>query len=185
MKRILLAGLLAGLAMFVWQSIAHMVLPLGFVGVRELPGEAAVLGALQGALGENSGLYIFPAVGPEGMKDYGQRLAANPSGLLIYHPPGASGISPGQLLTEFLSELVEAMLAVWLLSRSAVQAFGRRVGFVAAIGVLAAITTNVSYWNWYGFPGAYTASYMGMQFAGFVVAGLVAAAMLRPVKFPA
>jgi len=30
---------------------------------------------------------------------------------------------------------------------------------VLVTGILAAITTNLSYWNWYGFPGAYTASF--------------------------
>jgi hypothetical protein len=33
-KRILLAGLLGGLAMFIWQSVAHVVLPLGEAGIQ-------------------------------------------------------------------------------------------------------------------------------------------------------
>ena len=33
MGRVLTAGLLAGLAMFVWESVAHMVLPLGELGM--------------------------------------------------------------------------------------------------------------------------------------------------------
>ena len=28
----------------------------------------------------------------------------------------------------------------------------KALGFVLAAGVLAAITTNIPYWNWYGFP---------------------------------
>jgi hypothetical protein len=47
---------------------------------------------------------------------------------------------------------------------------------------LASLPTNVSYWNWYGFPGSYTASYMAIQIAGFVVAGIVAALVLRGRK---
>ena len=38
--------------------------------------------------------------------------------------------------------------------------FAGRVAFVLIAGILAAIATNVSYWNWYGFPGVYTASYI-------------------------
>ena len=46
------------------------------------------------------------------------------------------------------------------------------------IGVLAAITTNVSYWNWYGFPSVYTASYMCIQIVGFLLVAVVAAFLL-------
>lgn len=182
-KRVFLAGVVAGVAMFVWQSIAHLALPFGAAGVREIPSEPTVLGALQSALGSTSGLYVFPGAGAEGMKDYDKKLAANPSGLLIYHPPGSPGMSPSQLVIELLTEVLEALLAVWLLSRSSVQTFAGRVGFVVVVGVIAGITTNVSYWNWYGFPTTYSASYIGMQIVGFLVAGLVAASMLRRVKF--
>ena len=43
MTRILLAGLLAGLAVFAWESIAHMALPLGDAGIKPLSNEQAVV----------------------------------------------------------------------------------------------------------------------------------------------
>jgi len=46
-------------------------------------------------------------------------------------------------------------------------------------GILASIATNVSYWNWYGFPCVYTASYMLIQIIGFFLVGIVAAFVLR------
>ena len=52
------------------------------------------------------------------------------------------------------------------------------VGFVFSIGILAAIATNVSYWNWYGFPAIYTASYMLIQIVGFLCVGVLAALVL-------
>ena len=46
-KRILVAGILAGIAMYVWTSVAHLVLPLGTVSVKEITtNEDAVLNAL-------------------------------------------------------------------------------------------------------------------------------------------
>jgi len=59
-KRILLAGILGGIAMFIWTSIAHMTLPLGETGIREIPNQQAVLGAMQTNIGQQSGLYLFP-----------------------------------------------------------------------------------------------------------------------------
>jgi hypothetical protein len=88
----------------------------------------------------------------------------------------------GKFLTvEFITELIEAFIAVWLLAQTRIITFGGRLGFVVAIGILAAISTNVSYWNWWGFPSVYTASYMFIQFVGFFLVGLVAAIMFRRV----
>lgn len=65
--------------------------------------------------------------------------------------------------------------------------FVGRVVFVTALGVLAAIATNISYWNWYGFPSIYTAGYITMQLVGFLCAGLVIALVVkgRVLKTPA
>jgi hypothetical protein len=191
--RIILAGVLGGIAMFIWSSIAHMALPLGEAGIRELPKPA--LAALQTGLGEKSGLYLFPGLGvgenatheqrSEAMKQMGERLARNPSGLLMYYPTGARPLTMGKLLSiEFATELFEAILAVLLLAQTPIASFGGRAGFIFVVGILAAIATNVSYWNWYGFPGLYTAAYIFTQIVGFLCAGLVAALVLRKSALP-
>ena len=58
--RILLAGVLGGIMMFVWTSIAHMALPLREAGIDEIPNESVVLIAMQSSIGEKTGLYVFP-----------------------------------------------------------------------------------------------------------------------------
>jgi len=181
-KRVVLAGVVGGIAMFVWASLAHMVLPLGRAGIREIPDERTVLNSMHSVLGGSSGLYMFPGLGAGGdMQQYEQKLAANPSGILIYHPPGAKALTAPQLITEFLTELVEALLLVWLIALSRLESVSSRLGFAVLAGLLAAITTNIPYWNWYGFPASYTLAYMTTEIVGFLLAGLVAARMLgRP-----
>ena len=93
-------------------------------------------------------------------------------------------MSPMQFVTEFLLEMFEVFLAVFLLAQTRLTSYAARVAFVAGLGVLASLGTNISYWNWYGFPGSYTAAYMVTQFVGFLVAGLVVAAMTRRVAQP-
>ena len=191
MKRVYLAGLLGGIAMFIWTSIAHMALPLGEAGIREIPNEKAVLTAMQSNIAEKSGLYFFPGfgLGPnatkeaqhEAMKNMDERLAKNPSGLLMYHAAGSRPFVMGRYLAvEFVTELLEAFIAVYLLSLTGLTTFAGRLGFVVLAGVLAAIATNVSYWNWYGFPGVYTLSYMFIQLVGFLCIGLVAGFLMKP-----
>lgn len=188
--RILLAGLVGGVAMFAWSSLAHMVLPLAATGVREIPNnEPAVLAQMREAMGDTSGLYIYPSSGwkpgqgsearAAAMRNYDQKLESNPSGILIYHPPGRKSFEPHLIVTEFLTELIEAILAVFLLAQTRVSSYAGRAGFVLVVGFLAALPTNISYWNWYGFPGDYTAAYMVTQIVGFLCVGLVAAALTR------
>ena len=190
--RIMLAGLLGAIAMFAWTAIAHMALPLGEAGVENTTNDDALLSELKSTVKNKDGLYIYPTMGlppdathaqqSEAMEKYPEKLEKNPSGFFIFHPAGSRPMNMGKFLTvEFITELVEAFLAVWLLAQTRIVSFGGRIGFVTAVGLIAAISTNVSYWNWWGFPTVYTASYMFIQLVGFFLVGIVAAIMFRRV----
>lgn len=189
MKRVLLASILGAVAMFAWTSIAHMVLPLGATGVSQIPNETPVLSAMNASIGTQHGLYMYPALGVppnasmkemrDAMPAYQQKLATMPSGLIIYHPPGQTGMTGAMLGLEFGKEFVITLLALALLSMTRLSTYGAKIGFVAMVGVIAAMATNVSYFVWYGFPGNYTLAYMFVEFMGFVAAGLAGAAVMK------
>ena len=190
--RILLAGLLGAVAMFAWTAIAHMALPLGEAGVQNTTNDDALLSELKSTVKNKDGLYIYPTMGlppdathaqqSEAMEKYAEKLEKNPSGFFIFHPAGSRPMNMGKYLTvEFITELCEAFLAVWLLAQTRFVSFGGRILFVTAVGIVAAIATNVSYWNWWGFPTVYTASYMFIQVVGFFLVGVVAAIMFRRI----
>jgi hypothetical protein len=193
--RIFFAGVLGGIVMFIWTSIAHVALPLGDAGIREIPNEPAVLAAMQSSIGNSTGLYVFPGLGVgknptrqqknEAMKQMGTKLANNPSGLLLYHPAGREFAMGRSLGIELVTELIEAILAVWLLAQTTIGGLAGRVGFIFVAGIVASIATNVPYWNWYGFPGVYTVSYISIQLIGFLCVGIVAALMLKKTRLPA
>lgn len=190
--RIFLAGVLGAVAMFAWTSIAHMVTPLGEAGVENTMKDEELLSALKSNVKDKPGFYMYPSMGlppdathaqqSEAMEKYPEKLEKNPSGFFIYHPAGSRPMNMGKFLSiEFITELVEALLAVWLLAQTRIVTFGGRLGFVTAAGIMAAIATNVSYWNWWGFPTVYTAAYILIQVVGFFLVGLVAAIMFRRV----
>lgn len=196
MTRIFLAGLLGGIAMFIWTYLAYTVLPLGYIGTRGIPNETAVLDALQKNIGEKSGVYIFPGpmLGPnrtdeqkaKAMDHLAESVARYPSGILMYNAAGARPIEMFRWLSvDFVTELAEAFLAVFLLSRTRLTTFGARARFVLVTGILVAIGTNVSYWIWYGFSGSYILAYMFIQVVGFLCVGLVAALVLKKQTLPA
>ena len=105
--------------MFLWTSIAHMALPLGEAGIGEIPNESAVLSTMQSSIGDQTGLYIFPGLGVEknasrqekneAMKHMNEKIAANPSGILVYHAPGRPFAFGKALGIEFATELLEAI----------------------------------------------------------------------------
>ncbi|MEY2529660.1 MAG: hypothetical protein QOJ05_1750 [Verrucomicrobiota bacterium] len=190
--RIFFAGVLGAVAMFAWTAIAHMALPLGEAGVQNTMDDAALLSAMKSTVKDKDGLYVYPTMGlpPDAthaqqsaaMEKYPEKLEKNPSGFFIYHPAGSRPMNMGKFLSiEFITELCEALLAVWLLAQTRIVTFGGRVGFITAAGIMAAIATTVSYWNWWGFPTVYTASYMFIQLIGFFLVGVVAAIMFRRV----
>lgn len=175
-KRILLTGLLGGVAMFVWSSIAHMALPLGEAGVKQIENEQPLLTSMQSTISA-PGLYIFPGMTPGlTQEQYQQKIASGASGLLVYLPK--RDFVFGKLLAvEFGTEVLQALIAAYLLSLTRLRSFSGCLGLYAALGLLAAVATNIPYWNWYAFPTVYTAAYGFTQWVGYIAAGLVAAAM--------
>jgi hypothetical protein len=182
MIRVLIAGLAGGIAMYVVMSILHMS-PVAQIGFSMMPDDGPVLTALQTATANRPGLYIYPTVdmtSKDAMAKADAARKTSPSGILIYQSPGAPGMTAGPLVSEFVTELVQAILAALLLSMTAIATYAGRVGFVGLVGLVSVITTNVSYHIWYAYPASYTLANMGIELASFLAAGLAIAALLKP-----
>ncbi len=187
--RMFLAALLGAIAMFAWTAIAHMATPLGTAGIKQMSNEQPVLAALQSSLGKEQGLYIYPSMGvpldaprserQAAMATYQQKLDANPSGILIYHPSGEKMLTAGQLIHEFVFQFWEALFLAILLSLSTVRTFGSRLGFAFLVGLIAGISTNLSYRNWYGFPSSYTHAAIFVELMKYVIAGAIIALLMK------
>jgi hypothetical protein len=192
MGKKLLAAILGGLAFFAWSSVAHMFTGMGTVGLREIPNEQTIVANMKTNL-PGSGFYIFPGWGLPPDATQSQKMAAmqsadlqakinsGPTGILIYNAAGG-GVTPGKLMIELGTNIVQVLLAVLLLGQTRIVNFVGRWRFVTIVGVVSTISTNISYWNWYGFPANYTLAYMCVTAMGFVFAGLVVAAMVKPVQ---
>src|ERR1041385_2963116 len=184
----LLAGVLGGLAFFFWSFVAHDVLPLGKAGIKEIPNEPAVLAAMKANMPENV-LYLLPGLGVPENATRAQQAAAmearmhkvetGPSGFLAYHPSLQFSFGKA-LVVELGTNILQVLLAVILLSQTSLVSFAARWRFITLVGILAAISTNISYWNWYGFPGSHTVAYVCTIAMGFVFAGLEAATIVKP-----
>ena len=185
--RIFLAGLIGGVVMFLWNFVAHDLLPLGYMGVKTMSNEDAVRSALDTNLGDKPGFYIFPSGGwtpgmsgdqkKEVMKKVAEQTAQGAAGIMIYRPKRVFNF-PKRLIIQFGTDVALACLAVFLLAQTGIRGFGGKAGFVLTAGILAAIATNVPYANWYGFPKDYTLGQMIIQVIGFLLVGIVAGLVL-------
>jgi hypothetical protein len=174
-KRIVLAGILGGLALFVWGGLSHMVIGLGNVGVQNI--QRPVYDAMKASIAQ-SGFYFFPESDMKG--NINNEFKGGPTGILIFKPTGAGASMTGQLVNEAILNIVQALIAAFLLTLVTLTRYPQRVGFVFVLGVLSAIATNIEYWNWYGFPASYSLASMVDKLVGFMVVGLIVAAIVKP-----
>ena len=191
MKRILLAGLLGGFAVFVWGMASHMALGLGSVGITSLPVDSPVVDVMRASITE-PGFYFFPGMDMHSKKSAAEQAAdekawsaamlRGPSGILVIDPRGKEPLSPRTFIIELVTNILGAAIAAMLLvlAAASIPSYWVRVLFVTALGLFAGIAVDLSYWNWYGFPADYVAAALLDQTLSWFAGGLVIARIMRP-----
>jgi hypothetical protein len=180
--RVVIAGVLGGIAMFVASTILHVATPLANTGISKLSHEQTVLDAMKQGV-EKPGLYLFPWVDPgdpKMMEKSAALMKTNPSGMMIVQPAGGTFSMAPMMVKEFVKELAQALIAAFLLSLTALTAYSARAGFVALMALFCELGTDTSYWIWYGFPADYTLAVITIGLIQIIVAGLVVAAVVKP-----
>lgn len=190
-KKICLGGLVGSIVLFVWGALAWTVLPLHSSTMKTLPNEDAVLASLR-ANAIEPGFYGFPCPRQESgltkeqqeaaTKAFTEKFHEGPHGIVVLGANGGDPMPPSALLGSFLTQLVSALVAAWLLSKAlgGLESYGARVQFVTVLGFLAAVVTHLPYWNWFSFPTDYTIAQLADLTIGWFLAGLVIAAIVKP-----
>lgn len=192
MKKILMAGLVGGLVMFLWGFVSHMLLPVGTMGFTQMPVNSPLLEAMKQNL-PAEGLYAFPGL-EVGRKQteaedavWAGKYKMGPNGLLLYHPVGTDPISPQRLAIQLLTDIFGAMLLAYLLVAIA-GSTGVQVPLVkllriaVAAGLFSWASIEIAYWNWYGFPCAFVLAELIDQLAGWTLATLAMAWLWRRME---
>jgi len=191
-KKIIFGGLVAGVLMFVWSSLAHTVLPIGEMGISTTANEDAVLAALRANM-TAPGLYFIPghqmmqaekASGSDRqrlMTEWQSKYGGGPWAVTMYHPSGANVMVTRQLVCEFVLDVLAGIILAFalLMSVARIRTFGGRIGFITLLGLLPWLISDASYLNWYGFPFKYGMGQLLDQGIGAVLAGVGLAALFR------
>ncbi|HJU89482.1 MAG TPA: hypothetical protein VJ672_08825 [Gemmatimonadaceae bacterium] len=186
MRRILLAGLFGGLAAFIWGALSWGVLPFQTAKFADIPDEGLIAESLKARLTEQA-VYHYPSFPPasasaEEEAAWQRRLQTGPViPMLVYMPSGTKPL-PAALAGEILFDIAAATVAAWLLSLvlPRLAGFAARVGFVASLGILAALATHGSDWNWGMLPARYAVISSLDLAIEWLLVGLVLAWRLAP-----
>jgi hypothetical protein len=172
--RTLTAGLVGGIAMFVWGAISHMATPLGEAGFSSMPdaAETILLPQMKAAI-TTPGMYFIPGKADRseaGQKAWEEKIKKGPNGMLIFDPGPGEAMSPKQLITELFSNVLASIILAVILARIGGSRV-KRMLLAGALGFFAWMSIDVSYWNWYKFPTNYAMAQMIDQTVGGLFAG--------------
>lgn len=189
MLRIVLAAVLAGVGMFMWEFVHHMFTPLGEMGVKSIPRDEKLMPAIGGELTE-PGFYFFPhmetkadatsAEKEAAMKEYSKKQASGPAGIIVLAPQGEMEMSPRTLGTQFGLDVLCGLIAGILVCITNAPTFGKRLAAVTLLGVAPVLASELPNWNWYRYPLDFTFAAAVENVVGFFVCGLIVAAIVRP-----
>jgi hypothetical protein len=191
-KRVIIGGLLGGLAMFIWGSVSHMVLGLSETAVKDLPNEGPITAALQAGIKE-PGFYFFPAMELAGkttkeekeaaQKRWNEKYAAGPRGIVIFHPTGQQfNFGKRLALTLGAQFAIGVILALVLAQTVALRSYIGRLALVVLLGLLPFLMISFPYWNWYAFPRNFTIVELADRLLTIFCGGLVLAAVVKPAS---
>ena len=179
--RIGIAALLGAIVVFFWQFLAHMMLPIGEMGFRLPANEDVVLQAVTTGL-PTPGIYYLPSIDPNKMNDeatkkaWAEKSAKNPFvwAVVAPSPTGDPMSMAPQLTKQFVTNLIAALLAAFVLAATA-WTFGARVIGALAFGLFGWLMNIVPQWNWYRFPSDFLVGNLLEQGIGWLLGGIAIA----------
>ncbi len=191
MKKIIFAGIVGGIILWIWGFIAWVVLPLHLSTVTPIPNETEFTEWLGRSL-PAPGVYEFPTLPREtagqspaeqeaAMADYMAKYESGPTGMIFYDSSGKDPFMVNQMISGLLIFILSAAIVAWLLSRStaAAESYLSRVIYCGMIGTLFAVGCHLSAWNWMGYPFDWTRALMIDSILAWLLAGLGISAIVR------
>ena len=174
-RQVILGSVLGSIILFVWSAIAWEVIPWPGPPLRKFTNEDAVTQAIV-ANAPVSGNYLLPnavtSMTPEEQQKAIEKMTRGP---LVFTSvrlePFNSMAKP--LVIQYLTQLVVALLATFLLLQTCGLSYKSRVIFLTLIGVLIFVGGHVDEWTWWSFSNAYMLMQLGAIVIGWFLASLV------------
>jgi len=149
--------------------------------------EDSVMAAMKTGMNKKS-VYMFPARptggGDAAMDAWKKKFSQGPIGIVFYSPGGSSASTEmaAEMGIGIVDDILVAMLAAWLLSRSTAVRSGyfARVMFCGLIGVIICLFIHLANWNWLMYPVDYTTGWVLDTLVAWVAGGAGIAFFVKP-----
>jgi hypothetical protein len=151
-KSLVLGTLLGGLTALVWSNISWELIGWHEKSLRTFENDRDVAAVIASHTIED-GTYLMPFGSSKEAQD---RMARGP---ILFAAVRRGGIgSVARLFSVQIAILfATAFLLTWLLLQTSGLAYGRRVLFLAVVGLAASVIVELPNWNWWGFSSSFTA----------------------------
>lgn len=179
MKRPAIGVLLGALTLFIYSAVSWMVLPWNAANIKGLPQEQLISDTIKTVV-DAPGVYMFPSgKTPDGkmgdQKEWEAKYQKGPIGFLVFSPTGCVPMGPSNFIYGFLSDVLIAGFALYLLSlgRERLNTVAKRTKVVVGLGIFTWLVAHVPYWIWFHFPLTYTLTILLDTSIAFLLLGLV------------
>jgi hypothetical protein len=188
MVRLLVAVLLAAVVQFAWGFAFWTKLPLAKEAVQKLPDGDRLAGVLEESIPQ-TGVYFHPAgdcpMCSDDKEAVEKFLAASRRGPLlqvIYRKEGMEPMSAATMALGFVHLAAGSLLAgmLLLLALPALGSYLSRVLFVFGLGAFAVVAIQFANPVWFHHPWKFTLVQSLYDAVGWLLAGVVMAAVIRP-----
>lgn len=181
--RLIIAALVGGIVMFMWGFVSHMYLGVES-DIKSIPNEDAVLAQMKAGGMNEPGIYFAPGMDmtrtptDEQWAAFTKKAEAGPTAFIVYHPTGETPFSAKQLIIEFGSNVFAALIVALILGWTS-PSIAKRIAIATLIGLAGWASIDISYWDWYRFPGSFISREMIEQVFGWLLTGAAMAFILR------
>lgn len=172
-KTLFRCGIVGGVVVFLWMMVSWMILPLHQGAMNQFTDESEVVSTIT-RYAPRDGIYVTPGMdGPQQGRKNQPFIFVNVKRGIDLSKMG------GSMARGVIAQIVVAMLITYLLLKTKAMKYWNRVYFVTLIGVIAAIIGIFPAWNWWHFPAHWVALEIFDILAGWFLAGLVIAKLVK------
>lgn len=193
MGRVLLATVVGAIVLFIWGFVYHATLGPTMDAYRSLDAqqEAGLVAAMREHVPEQ-GAYFIPGMpdvsdmsaeqATQATENWSARHEAGPLAMVIYNPEGRPAMAP----IVFLKGLVVMLISTFIMSlmlrcgSPGGNSYAGRVGFVFMVAIFCAVITDAKLWVWFYFPTDYSLAQAADTVIGWLIVGIIMAAIVKP-----
>ncbi|MCB2198513.1 hypothetical protein KQI63_03855 [bacterium] len=177
MRKTIVAGLLAGLAIFIWNSVAWMALPHHRMVGKEVSDSGVVLDFLKSQDLE-TGVYFFPGM-TEMQTDQEKVMQIYREGdfvpFMVYTGEPKDPMMVGTMIIGFIYLVLAGWLTAELLTlaKPRLKGRGQEILFVLGLALFATLTVHMTQVNWFYFPLSYVLMDIVDLLVGWLIGGFI------------